>query len=102
MSTFSGPTSRLMASSVCSAICSVRSMRVPAGARRCNWNCPVSTTGKISVPSAPPDQENDCAADDQIGKHDDPPSFHDDVREPLVLGAHPVEERLLRLAMRAR
>jgi multidrug efflux pump subunit AcrB len=35
-------------------------------------------------------------ADDQIGRHDDAPSFHDGAREPIVPGSQPIEERLLR------
>ncbi len=48
------------------------------------------------------DQDNDCAAEDEIGKHDGVPPFHDGAREPIVPGTQPVEGGFLRLAVRAR
>ena len=48
------PASSLMISRACLAISSVRSMRVPSGARSRSWNWPESTVGKISVPRRPP------------------------------------------------
>ena len=48
------------------------------------------------------DQDNNCAADDKIGKYDNAPSFHDGAREPFVPGTQPIEKRLLRLPVHAR
>ncbi len=48
------------------------------------------------------DQQNDCATNDQIGKHDDAPSFHDGTREPIVPGTQPIEKCLLGLMVRIR
>src|SRR5258706_9104634 len=102
MSTLSGPTSRLITSRVCNAICSVRSMRVPAGARRCNWIWPVSTIGKNLGAERSADQDNNRPTDDEVGDHDDAPSFHHGACEPIVLGAQPIETRLARWVRRAR
>ncbi len=48
------PASRLMISSTRFASASVRSTRVPLGARNRTANWPLSVRGKISVPSRPP------------------------------------------------
>ncbi len=47
------------------------------------------------------DQENNCATNDEVGKYDDTPSFHDEVRQPLVLATQPVKKGRSRLAVRA-
>ena len=51
ISTFFGPTRFLITSIAFISMSSVRSRRVPVGARNRNCNCFVSTAGKISVPS---------------------------------------------------
>ena len=48
------------------------------------------------------DHGNNCAADDEIGEHDEAPSFHQHVCKPIICGAQPIKKGLLRLLVRAR
>src|SRR5262252_372476 len=65
-----GMTSRILFSTA-SKICSVFSVRVPAGARTCSWTCPPSMTGKKSRPTNK--YMNDAEGEDRSGddRHND-------------------------------
>src|SRR5215471_2527486 len=47
------------------------------------------------------DHGNNCAADDEIGEHDEASSFHQHVCKPIVCGTQPIEKGLLWLLARA-